>query len=322
VTRTRRLGTVLVLLALCTAAQLLPPGGRTGGDAKQAVAPRTANGVYTGSLADGIARIADFEKWWGRGPLTAGRTYLPGDDWESVEGPPEFLRPWGAWRAARPERVVVLNVPMLDRSEAGLSDAEVADLLAAGASGRFDGHFAVLAQRLVRYGLGDSVLVLGWEMNGVTFTHRCHPAPDRWRAYFRRIVGVMRKAKGQRFRFDFAPNRGRDAVPWTSCYPGDAYVDVIGMDAYDQPSGASFREQRDEPYGLSAQVAFAKAHGKPVSYPEWGLFRNGDNPAYVRGMLDWFRRQRPLYQSLADYCPHGVRQCPENGRSAREYRAG
>ncbi len=103
----------------------------------------------------------------------------------------------------------------------------------------------------------------------------------------------MRSVPGADFRFDFAPSRGRDAIPWTECYPGDDYVDVIGMDSYDQPPGVSFTEQIKEPYGLQAQVDFAQAHGKPVSYPEWGLFRNGDNPDYIRQMLALDRRAPP-----------------------------
>ncbi|MCZ9344213.1 hypothetical protein NGM37_41365, partial [Streptomyces sp. TRM76130] len=107
--------------------------------------------------------------------------------------------------------------------------------------------------------------VLGWEMNGITYTHRCGPDPEAWKAYWNRIVTTMRAVPGQRFRFDFTPSRGRDAVPWTECYPGDDTVDVIGMDAYDQPRGMPFEEQVTEPYGLRAHVDFAKAHGKPVS---------------------------------------------------------
>ncbi|MEV5974084.1 glycosyl hydrolase [Streptomyces sp. NPDC051921] len=314
-----RIGAIGVVVALLAVAQLLACP-RVPEDAKAGPRPDTANGAFIGSGAEGIARVPAFEKWWGRGRLTAGRTYLPGDDWESIEGPPEFLRPWGVWRGARADRLVVLNVPMFDRSEAHLPDAEVAELLAAGASGRYDAHFAVLAGRLVEAGLADSVLVLGWEMNGITFTHRCHPDPAGWRAYWQRIVRAMRAVEGQRFRFDFAPNRGRDAVPWTECYPGDAFVDVIGMDAYDHPAGMSFRRQVEEPYGLRDQVEFAARHRKPVSYPEWGLYRNGDNPTYMRGMLDWFREHRPLYQSLSDYCPHGVWLCAGHGRSAEVYR--
>ncbi|MFI8962551.1 glycoside hydrolase family 26 protein [Streptomyces sp. NPDC053493] len=315
-----RSGVLAALVVVFTVAQGLPCGAPRG-DAKAGSAA-TARGVFTGSLADGIARMAQFEQWAGQGPLTVGRTFLPGDDWESIEGPPEFLAPWGAWRAARPGRTVVMNVPMLDRSEAHLPDAEVAALLRDGADGRYDGHFRILAQRLVALGLADTELVLGWEMNGITYTHRCHPDPARWRAYWRRVVDTMRAVKGQRFRFDFAPNRGRDAVPWTSCYPGDAYVDVIGMDAYDHPAGTTFRQQADEPYGLRDHVAFAERHHKPFAYPEWGLYRNGDNPAYMRGMLDWFRERRPLHQALTDYCPHGVWSCPGNEAAARVYRAG
>jgi hypothetical protein len=215
----------------------------------------------------------------------------------------------------------VLNVPMLERTEEQLPDDVVREELRRGARGDYDGHFAALGRRLVGLGVADSVLVVGWEMNGITYTHRCGPDPGAWKAYWTRIVAAMRSVPGQRFRFEYTPSRGRDAVPWTDCYPGDAHVDIIGMDAYDQPEGVSFEEQVAEPYGLAAHVRFAAEHGKPVSYPEWGLFRNGDNAAYMRGMLGWFARQRPLYQTITDYCPHGVWRCRDNPRASAVYRA-
>lgn len=92
------------------------------------------------------------------------------------------------------------------------------------------------------------------------------------------------------------------------------------MDSYDQPPARSFEEQVNEPYGLQRHVDFAAEHGKPVSYPEWGLFRNGDNPRYMRGMLEWMERHKPVYQTITDYCPHGVWQCAENPESSRVYR--
>jgi hypothetical protein len=98
-------------------------------------------------------------------------------------------------------------------------------------------------------------------------------------------------------------------------------VDIVGMDSYDQPAGMSFDEQVAEPYGLQQQVDFAKAHGKPVSYPEWGLFRNGDNADYMRRMLAWIDEHKPLYNTLTDYCPHGVWQCAANPRSSQVYRS-
>ncbi|MFE8015489.1 glycoside hydrolase family 26 protein [Streptomyces antibioticus] len=279
-----------------------------------------AFGAYLDYGPRGVARIARLSAWLGGADLRVGHTYLPGDRWHNIEGPPGFLDVWADWRAEREDRMLVLNVPMLERNEEGVPDDEVRELLRQGAEGRFDHHFKALAERLVSLEAPDTVIVLGWEMNGVTYTHRCGPDPEAWKTYWNRIVTTMRSVPGQKFRFDFTPSRGLDAVPWTECYPGDDTVDVIGMDSYDQPAGLSFDEQVTEPYGLQAHVDFARAHGKPVSYPEWGLFRNGDNPEYMRRMLAWMDEQRPLYNTLTDYCPHGVWQCGQNPRASDVYR--
>lgn len=303
----------------------LAPGGRAPGErAAPTEPPRPLPGVpsgfFTGSDEAGVRRIAGVERWLGGASLSVGHTYLPGDRWSNIEGHPALFEPWAHWKEERPGRLFVLNVPLLDRSEAALADGQVREELRRGAAGAYDGHFGALGERLVRHRLGDAVLVLGWEMNGTTYSHRCGPDPEAWKAYWRRVVGVLRAVPGQRFRFDFAPSRGLDAIAWPRCYPGDAYVDIIGMDAYDQPAGLSFEEQVTEEYGLAHHVCFAAAHGKPVSFPEWGLFRNGDDPAYVRGMLDWFARHRPVYQTFTDYCPHGVWGCAQNPASGEVLR--
>ncbi|MDQ0748580.1 hypothetical protein QF034_002811 [Streptomyces africanus] len=280
-----------------------------------------AFGVFLNSDARGVARMPLFSRWLGGAELRAGHTYLPGHRWHDIEGSADFLNVWAHWRNKEPNRMLVLNVPMQERNEEGVSDSEVRRLLRQGAAGEFDHHFRVLAERLVELKVPDAILVLGWEMNGTTYTHRCGPDPEAWKKYWNRIVTTMRSVPGQKFRFDFTPSRGQDAVPWTKCYPGDDAVDIIGMDSYDQPTGMSFDQQVREPYGLQAHVDFAKAHGKPISYPEWGLFRNGDNPEYMRRMLAWIEKHRPLYNTLTDYCPHGVWQCRANPASAHVYRA-
>jgi len=131
----------------------------------------------------------------------------------------------------------------------------------------------------------------------------------------------MRSIPGQKFKFDFAPNRGVDAIPWPKCYPGDDFVDIVGMDSYDQPHGMSFDEEVSEPYGLKFHVDFARAHHKPISYPEWGLYRNGDDVTYMLRMLAWMDEHKPLYNTITDYCPHGVWLCTDNPRAAAIYRA-
>ncbi|MER6337545.1 hypothetical protein GUR47_08900 [Streptomyces tendae] len=286
-----------------------------------APAKAPAFGAYLDYGPRGVARMAALSHWLGGAELRVGHTYLPGDRWSNIEGAPGFLDVWADWRTRKADRMLVLNVPMMERNEEHVDDDEVRDLLRQGAAGRFDHHFRALAERLVALKVPDTVLVLGWEMNGTTYTHRCGPDPEAWKTYWNRIVTTMRAVPGQKFRFDFAPSRGRDAVPWTQCYPGDATVDIVGMDSYDQPRGMSFDEQVKEPYGLQAHVDFAKAHDKPVSYPEWGLFRNGDNAAYMRRMLAWMDEHKPVYNTVTDYCPHGVWQCDDNPRSTAVYRS-
>ncbi|MFF1378397.1 glycoside hydrolase family 26 protein [Streptomyces sp. NPDC058308] len=279
-----------------------------------------AFGAYLDYGPRGVARMDELSAWLDGAELRVGHTYLPGDRWSNIEGAPNFLEKWAEWRKAKDDRLFVLNVPMLERNEDGVGDGEVAQLLKQGADGEFDDHFRALGKRLVDLGVPDTVVVLGWEMNGTTYTHRCGPDPESWKKYWNRAVTAMRAVPGQKFRFDFTPSRGRDAVPWTQCYPGDDVVDIIGMDSYDQPRGMPFDEQVKEPYGLQEHVDFAAAHNKPISYPEWGLFRNGDNEEYMRRMLKWIDEKKPLYNTVTDYCPHGVWQCKENPAAAKVYR--
>ncbi|MFI7462188.1 glycoside hydrolase family 26 protein [Nonomuraea sp. NPDC049646] len=276
-------------------------------------------GVFLASDWRGPHLLGAFESWLGA-EVRVGRTYVPGEAWNALGGPDFVLQPWMRWRAAKPGRMLVLNVPMVMPNEGGLPDEAVAVLLNAGADGAFDPYFDRLARTLVAGRAPDTVIVPGWEMNGLTYSSRCSADPEAWQAYWRRIVTVMRAVPGQRFRFDFSPNRGPDAIGWTECYPGDDVVDIIGMDSYDQGPGNRFADYVDQPYGLEAQADFAAAHRKPISFPEWGLFRYGDRPEFVRDMLDWIARHDVAYHSIVDYCPHGVWQCPANPRSSRVFR--
>lgn len=275
-------------------------------------------GAFLGTGQSGVDAIAEFESWLGV-PVTVGRGYVPGRSWANLEGPDSILDPWSAWRRARPDRMLVLNVPMVVPNEPALSDADVATLLREGADGAYDRHFRTLARRLVDRGAADTVIVLGWEMNGTTYSSRCGPNPLAWKQYWERIVTSMREVPGQHFRFDFAPVRGSQATSWPDCYPGDAVVDIIGMDTYDMHPGQTFTDYVHQPYGLQAQADFAAAHGKPMSYPEWGLFEHGDNGAYVDAMHTWLSTHNVAYQTITDYCPHGVWRCPDNPSSREVY---
>lgn len=77
---------------------------------------------------------------------------------------------------------------------------------------------------------------------------------------------------------------GRPAVPAnaaTKFYPGDRYVDVIGNDMY--TSNGIFSAEKNE-----ALYAFARAHGKPFAFPEFGL-AGGDFPDFIRYLCSFIR---------------------------------
>ncbi|MCZ9345485.1 hypothetical protein NGM37_47875, partial [Streptomyces sp. TRM76130] len=112
-------------------------------------------GAYLDYGPRGVARMAELSDWLGGADLRVGHTYLPGDRWSNIEGAPGFLDVWARWRTQRDDRMLVLNVPMLERNEEGLDDDQVRALLRQGAAGRFDHHFRALAERLVRLDVPD-----------------------------------------------------------------------------------------------------------------------------------------------------------------------
>lgn len=318
--RTRRLGraatsilaTLGVTLLACSSVPAATPFAMP--DAQPPI------GAFLSSDASGTEAVAGFASWLGGPEVTVGHTYLPPNSWADVRGPEFILRPWAEWRADDPGRMLVLNVPMLVPNEVDASDDQVAALLHRAASGEFNENFRVLAERLIALGAADAIVVPGWEMNGTTYTHRCAPDPDAWKQHFRGVVAAMRSVPGQQFRFDFTPSRGRDDIGWTECYPGDDVVDIIGMDTYDQAPGDEFSDYVEQPYGLQDQVDFAAARGKPISFAEWGLFRYGDRPEFIRGMFEWITSHNVVYHTISDYCPHGVWRCEDNPKSSAVFR--
>ena len=100
-------------------------------------------------------------------------------------------------------------------------------------------YFVTLAQTLVNGGEANAYLRLGFEFDGawMAWAATTPSAEASFAAYFQQIVTAMRAVPGENFRFVWNP----DAAAFTqsgysvaAAYPGNAYVDVIGLDAYDQ----------------------------------------------------------------------------------------
>ena len=86
----------------------------------------------------------------------------------------------------------------------------------------------------------------------------------------------------------------------TKLYPGDDVVDLVGCDTYDWYHTKAFDEQSwlsslqpADAVGIQDVANFARAHGKGLSIPEWGLASpreggEGDNPFYLAQMRLFF----------------------------------
>jgi hypothetical protein len=222
---------------------------------------------------------------------------------------------WAKWATARgTHRELVITQNLFPSSENG------ANWLQLGASGAFSGYARSLAANLVRSGLGWSVIRLAHEANGTWAPYSIPNTPQGdalWIRFWRKTALAMRSVPGAHFLFDWTVNAGYRRVPLASFYPGNDVVDIIGVDAYDAGvSGTGNRWKRiyDQPDGLRAVAAFARAHGKPMSIPEWGLApgqqpgkgQGGDDPAYVNGIANVVAHDNVLYQSYFDSDIYGV----------------
>lgn len=195
--------------------------------------------------------------------------------------------------------------------------------LAAMAAGDFDGHYTTDAQSFVARGYNASNLVIRpmWEFNGGFYTWSIKAAGEggtyagqngtatvaaqRFRDGWRRMVDRMR-AVIPGLTFDWCPLRGQLAPARVeAAYPGDAYVNYIGIDIYNATMGTTDRNLRwtrlvqggttaNASIGFQWNRDFAEAHGKKCSFAEWGVSNRtdgtggDDDPVYIENALTWF----------------------------------
>ncbi|HWT45993.1 MAG TPA: glycosyl hydrolase, partial [Vicinamibacterales bacterium] len=211
----------------------------------------------------------------------------------------------------------MLAVPMLpDAGKVSLAD---------GARGEYNHYFRTLAENLVRFGEQSASLRIGWEMNGGWYRWSAASDPVSWIGYYRQIVTTMRSVPGARFTFVWNPNTGTRSMDAEAAYPGDAYVDQIGMDIYDwewnTPDATPQSRwvwMRTHLNGLDWLAAFAAAHHKPISLPEWGLAQpqdntnggGGDDPYYVSHLLDWAAAHHVVAEAYFNSGTHQLANFP------------
>ncbi len=171
------------------------------------------------------------------------------------------------------------------------------------AAGDFDSYATTLGTNLVAAGLENSVIRLGPEMNGTweaDFMGTTTQEQSLWATCFANEVTALRQAIGQNFLIDWNPNACKGAYPYANFYPGNAYVDLVGLDLYDVDCNApstsvTFSQLANEPYGLDDFEAFAASQGKPMSFPS-GVSRRPP-PGTIPGTSTAWDRRSPTETS-------------------------
>ncbi|GLY31157.1 glycosyl hydrolase [Kineosporia sp. NBRC 101731] len=282
----------------------------TSGAVPERTVPPLRNGVFVGTSKEDADA---FQQWLG-GDVDLVVDFSTRETWEDISDPDYMLQTWKG-SGYRP----VYSVALLPTGDASAT-------VQRGATGEYDEHYRELAQNLVKAGQPRAILRLGWEFN-LESSRWATPDQDAFIAYWKQIVDTMRSVEGQHFEFDWNPNNGKNTFDAVKYYPGNDYVDYIGVDAYDVSyawrtypypddcdSDCRLKRQHRSwekaiyggKRGLEFWSDFARHRGKPMSLPEWGLWERQDGHG---GGLDLWYLQK-MGEFIAD---------PDNGVAYQAY---
>jgi hypothetical protein len=206
--------------------------------------------------------------------------------------------------------LIVVSQPFWPEGTGGSMDAC--------ASGAYNENWARYGANIQETGRIDSIYTrLAWEFNGNWFDWSADD-PGQWVDCFRTVVDAIRsEAPDARIEWNInghgSHTCGGDA--W-NCYPGDDYVDVVGIDTYDHypnaPTAEEFADRCNGSEGLCSVIDFARAHGKEVGVSEWGVIDSGhspvDNPVYIEQMYETFAANSDViaYETYFNSSQHGT----------------
>jgi hypothetical protein len=298
-------GSLLALLA----SEVLTPSDGQQSQASASVAPTSNFGLYVGS--GDPSGVASFGQAMGAQPAYA-MDFLDGSSWQSIDNPWWWTDQWQG-----SGYTMIWGVPILPN--------DTSYSLAQGAAGDYNQYFVTLAQSFVAEGQGSSILRLGWEFNGGWYPWNANGQAANFIGYWQQIVTAMRSVPGANFKFEWNPTLGDQGVGnLADYYPGNAYVDYIGADVYDQQwqnypgAAAEFTQLETENYGLDWLASFAGQEGKQITIPEWGLGEGpgnagapitasnqeasgGDDPTFINDMAHWMSTNNVFESTYFDF---------------------
>ncbi len=247
-------------------------------------------GVFAGfAKPAGVQRFLEFEQWLGRELkfvcLNIGRKSvkdMTGSAWGQFERKHAIQT---LSRRVQPTITIPLNIGNAD-AETPEGIEQIKFGLTAVANGLYDKAYAKVAKRLVTAGFESAILRLGHEPDHKLYPHSVVGGNhEQYKAAFRHVHDIFERQAGAEFLFDYNLN-AHITKHAELAYPGDEYVDIVGLDFYDKAPWATILKR------LEFHRGFAIEKGKLLSFPEFGLALessggNGDNPVFLQNVYDW-----------------------------------
>jgi membrane-bound metal-dependent hydrolase YbcI (DUF457 family) len=220
---------------------------------------------YAAEVGQSPVIIANYEDW--AHPLV-DRSWLE-TIWNRGSVP---LITWEPWNWAAPEQGLPLR---------------------AIASGRYDAYITSSASEAAAFGK-PILLRFAHEMNGGWYPWGGNTAALYVRAW-RHVVGIFRGLGASNVSWVWSPyvsNRGR--MPFERFYPGDRWVDWVGLDGYNWGSGGTW-QSFGRIFGSSYRT-LSRMTDKPMMIPETGSTEEGGNKA--AWILNALHRALPQFPKI------------------------
>ena len=170
------------------------------------------------------------------------------------------------------------------------------------ARGDFDRYYVSVARQVAESGRKNVIFRIGWESNHDGWPWYGGGDPTRFKQTFRRYARILREHNPTCLIEWCNVKDGSQPYSVLELYPGDAWVDIVGVNHYDGwPAinsdsiwaDAYRRTRYGGPRGLGAWLDFARSRNKRFAVSEWGIWlgRPGctDSAVYIRKMHEFFR---------------------------------
>ncbi len=279
------------------------------------------SGAHSGN---DYAQYTAFAAWRGR-PLDLANVYPDRTAWPGIVTPG-----WPVDMFSDYPGRLILNLPLYPEGQG--------DNLSC-AAGAYDAEWRKLGSFLVARSRADTIVRLGWGPNDLSHAWRADADPGDWITCFRRVVSAIRSTDPRvLIDWSFNPIGAPNVATWDpyATYPGDAYVDFVGIEAFDRHpaanSEAEWSRQCNAATGLCSVIRFARQRGKKLGIAEWGVSDcgdgvGGDNPLFIRRVLTTFAENRDImgyeayFESDGDEVCSALMESAQRPAAAALYRA-